>query len=40
VARVAKFTDEQKLEIALEFISGKLSHAEVCRKHDINSTYA
>ena len=40
MARVAKFTDEQKLEIALELISGKLSHAEVCRKHDISSTYA
>ena len=40
MARIAKFPDEQKLEIALELISGKLSHAEVCRKHDISSTYA
>jgi transposase-like protein len=40
MARVAKFTDEQKFEIALELISGKLSHSEVCRKYDISSTYA
>jgi len=37
---VSKFTKEQKLEIALELISGKLSHNEVCRKHGISSTYA
>jgi len=36
----SKFTDEQKMEIALDLISGKLSHAEVCRKWDISSTYA
>ena len=35
-----KFTDEQKYEIAMELISGKLSHAEICRKWDISSTYA
>ena len=40
MARVSKFTDEQKLEIALELLSGKMSHAEVCRKWDISSTYA
>ncbi|MHC4474626.1 MAG: transposase [Planctomycetota bacterium] len=40
MARVAKFTDEQKLEIALALLSGKMSHAEVCRKWDISSTYA
>jgi transposase-like protein len=40
MARVSKFTDEQKLEIALELLSGKVSHAEVCRKWDISSTYA
>lgn len=38
--KVSKFTKEQKLEIALELISGKLSHNEVCRKHAISSTYA
>ena len=38
--KVSKFTKEQKLEIALELISGKLSHAEVCRKHGISATYA
>ena len=40
MARVSKFTDEQKLEIALELLSGKVSHAEICRKWDISSTYA
>lgn len=35
-----KFTDEQKVEIALDLISGKLSHAEICRKWDIASSYA
>ena len=38
--RASKFTDEQKFEIALDLISGKVSHAEVCRKYDISSTYA
>ncbi|MCZ7586039.1 MAG: transposase [Deltaproteobacteria bacterium] len=36
----SKFTDEQKYEIAMELIAGKLSHAEVCRKWGISSTYA
>ena len=40
MAKASKFTDEQKLEIALELLSGKVSHAEVCRKWDISSTYA
>ena len=40
MGRASKFTDEQKLEIALDLLSGKLSHAEVCRKYDISSTYA
>lgn len=35
-----KFTDEQKFEIALEMITGKVSQAEVCRKWGISSTYA
>lgn len=38
--QVPKFTKEQKLEIALELIGGKLSHSEICRKHGISSTYA
>jgi len=38
--RPSKFTDEQKMEIALELIAGKSSHAEICRKWDISSTYA
>ena len=40
MSRVSKFTDEQKFDIALDLISGKLSHAEICRKYDISSTYA
>lgn len=38
--REGKFTDEQKFEIALEMITGKVSQAEVCRKWSISSTYA
>lgn len=40
MAKVSKFSDEQKLEIALELLRGKVSHAQVCRKYDISSTYA
>jgi len=40
MAKASKFTDEQKLAIALELLAGKLSHAEICRKWDISSTYA
>ena len=40
MSKVSKFTDEQKFEIALDLVSGKLSHAEICRKWDISSTYA
>jgi len=38
--RERKFTDEQKTEIALELLMGKVSHGEVCRKYGISSTYA
>ena len=40
MSRPVKFTVEQKYEIALELLSGKLSHAEICRKYGISSTYA
>ena len=40
MARERKFTDEQKYEIALDLMSGKVSHAELCRKWAISSTYA
>ena len=40
MARASKFTNEQKYEIALDLISGKLSNAEICRKWEISSTYA
>ena len=40
MARVSKFSDEQKLQIALDLLAGKLSHAEICRKYDISPTYA
>ncbi len=38
--KAAKFTDEQKYQIALDLLAGKISHAEICRKYDISSTYA
>jgi len=38
--REQKCTDEQKMEVALDLLSGKLSHGEVCRKYGISSTYA
>jgi len=28
------------VEIALDLLGGRLSHAEICRKHGISSTYA
>jgi transposase-like protein len=40
MARASKFTDEQRLEIALDMLSGKMSVSEVCRKWDIGNTYA
>lgn len=40
MGREAKFTDEQKVDIALDLLAGKLSHAEVCRKYDVSTTYA
>jgi transposase-like protein len=40
LARDPKFTEEQKYEIALELVSGNLSHAGICRKWDISTTYA
>ena len=40
MGQAAKFTDEQKLQIALELISGQASHAEVCRKYEISASYA
>jgi transposase-like protein len=40
MGKASKFTDEQKFEIALELLGRQLSHAEVCRKWDISSTYA
>ena len=40
MARERKFTEQQKYEIALELIGGKLSQSEICRKHGISSTYA
>ena len=40
MAKVSKFTDQQRLAIALEMLSGKMSVSEICRKWDIGSTYA
>lgn len=36
----SKFTDEQKLEVAMDLITGKMTQSEICRKYDISSTYA
>lgn len=40
MSKPSQFTDEQKYQIALDLLSGTLSHAEVCRKYGISSTYA
>jgi transposase-like protein len=40
MAKASRFTDEQRMEIALDMLSGKMSVAEVCRKWDIGNTYA
>jgi transposase-like protein len=40
MGRQPKFTDEQKTAIVLDLLSEKMSHAEVCRKYGISSTYA
>jgi transposase-like protein len=40
MAKVSKFTEEQKFQLALDLLAGKLSHAEICRQYDISSTYA
>lgn len=40
MGRVSKFTAEQKIEIALDLLSGKMSNSEVCRKWEISATYA
>lgn len=39
MSNTVKFTDEQKLEIVLDLLAGKLSCAEVCNKYNISSTY-
>lgn len=38
MGRASKFTDEQKMEIVLDMLSGKMSVSEVCRKWDVAST--
>jgi transposase-like protein len=40
MGRQTKFTDEQKAAIVIDLLSEKISHAEVCRKYGISSTYA
>ncbi len=40
MSKPSKFTDEQKFEIAMDLVSGKLSHSEICRKWGISATYA
>ena len=38
--RPSKFTDEQKLDIAMDLLAGKLSQAEICRKYGVSTSYA
>jgi len=40
MAKGLKFSDEQKLQIALELIGGKMGVSEICRKYEISATYA
>jgi transposase-like protein len=40
MAKASRFTDEQRVGIALEMLCGKVSVSEVCRKWDIGATYA
>jgi transposase-like protein len=40
LSNAAKFTDEQKYEIVLELVSGKMPCSEICRKWGISATYA
>jgi len=40
MSRPSKFTDDQKYQVALDLLAGNISHAEICRKYDISSTYA
>ena len=40
IAKESKFTDEQKYRVVIDLMSGTISHAEVCRKYGISSTYA
>jgi hypothetical protein len=40
MARASKLTEEQRLEIALEMLAGKMTVPEVCRKWNISSAYA
>jgi hypothetical protein len=39
MGRAAKGTDEQRLEIAMDMLAGKMAGSEVCRKWDIGRTY-
>ena len=40
LAQDPSFTEEQKCEITVEFVSGILSHSEIRRKRDTSPTYA
>ncbi len=40
MAKASKFTDEQKFQIALELVAGKVPVSEICRKFEISMTYA
>ena len=39
MSKDSKFSTEEKYEIALDLVSGQLSHSEVCHKWNISSLY-
>ena len=40
LSKPSKLTKEQKVQVALDLLAGKLSVAEICRKYGISTTYA
>ena len=40
LSKASKLTKEQKVQIALDLLAGKLSVSEICRKYEISATYA
>jgi hypothetical protein len=38
--KASKFTNKQKMEIALELIAGERSMSEICRSYSFSASYA